>query len=144
MSDFQITITGTRELIARFGAAGNFSGRAVIGTNVKYAEMVSKGTPPHTITARGGGLFWPGAAHPVKVVHHPGTKPNPYVEDALTAVGTAIVGVLEARIVQLVESGGGDFRAALLAGGLLGQAEIQRATPVKSGNLRRSWHTEVM
>lgn len=144
MADFTITITGTRELLARFNAAGSFSGRAVIGTNLQYAEMVSTGTRPHTISAAPGrALYWPGAAHPVRSVNHPGTRPNPYVDNALAGVGAAIVRVLEARIVQML-AGGGDFRGALLAGALLGQAEIQRAAPVKTGTLRRSWHTEVL
>lgn len=145
MSDFSITINGGKEIIARLSGAGNFSGRAVIGTNLNYAEYVSKGTGPHTITAAPGrALFWKGAAHPVRSVRHPGTKANPYVENALVGVGAAIVSVLEARIVQIIEGGGGNIKGALLAGALLGQAEVQRGAPVKTGTLRRSWHTEVM
>lgn len=145
MSDFSITITGGRELIAKLHGAGEFSGRAVIGTNLDYARMVSEGTRPHRIAAAPGkALSWPGAAHPVRAVNHPGTRPNPYVEEALAGVGAAIVKVLEARIVQLIEGGGGSFKAALLAGALLGQAEVQRGAPVKTGTLRRSWHTEAM
>lgn len=145
MADFSITITGGAELRALLQAAGPFNGRAVIGTNLNYARYVSEGTRPHRIAAAPGrALYWKGAAHPVRAVNHPGTRANPYVENALTGVGAAIVGVLVARIVQILEGGGGSFKAALLAGALLGQAEVQRGAPVKTGTLRRSWHTEVM
>lgn len=46
-------------------------------TNVKYAAIHHLGgqTGPHTIIPRTKkALFWPGAAHPVKSVQHPGSK----------------------------------------------------------------------
>lgn len=142
---YTVTITGSRELRINLNGTGQLTARAGIGTNLNYARMVSEGTRPHRIVPRTAkALFWPGAAHPVRSVNHPGTRPNPYVEDALPAVGAAIVNVLEARLGQIIESGNGTFKAAFLAGVLLGQAEIQRAAPVKSGDLRRSWHSEVM
>lgn len=53
---------------------------ARVTPTVEYAIYVHEGTRPHIITARpGGGLFWPGAAHPMKSVHHPGTKPNRFM-----------------------------------------------------------------
>jgi len=46
-----------------------------------YAPFVEFGTKPHTITARNAkALFWPGAEHPVRSVHHPGTKANQFME----------------------------------------------------------------
>lgn len=57
---------------------------ARIGSNVSYALYVEEGTSPHIIRAKNGGaLFWPGAAHPVAVVHHPGTRAEPYLKPAL-------------------------------------------------------------
>ena len=54
-----------------------------ITNGVEYAMAVWKGTAPHTIVPRNAkALFWPGADHPVMRVNHPGTKPNPFVEDA--------------------------------------------------------------
>lgn len=45
-----------------------------------YGPLVVGGTRPHVIMPRSKqALFWPGAAHPVRVVHHPGTKPNDFV-----------------------------------------------------------------
>jgi phage gpG-like protein len=46
-------------------------------TNVKYAAIQQLGgqTGPHTIVPRTKkALFWPGAAHPVKSVQHPGSR----------------------------------------------------------------------
>lgn len=40
----------------------------------EQAAIVEYGTRPHTITAGPGKvLWWPGAPHPVKTVHHPGS-----------------------------------------------------------------------
>src|ERR1700694_120011 len=44
-----------------------------------YAPYVEFGTAPHTIYPKEKkALFWPGAAHPVSKVNHPGTKPNQF------------------------------------------------------------------
>jgi hypothetical protein len=46
-----------------------------------YSPYVEFGTKPHTILPKDKkALWWPGAAHPVKSVNHPGTKPNPFME----------------------------------------------------------------
>jgi hypothetical protein len=46
-----------------------------------YAPYVEFGTAPHTILPKDKkALFWPGAAHPVRSVNHPGTKPNQFME----------------------------------------------------------------
>lgn len=43
--------------------------------SVNYALVVEEGSPPHLIRPKNAkALFWPGASHPVMVVHHPGTK----------------------------------------------------------------------
>jgi len=45
-----------------------------------YAKYVEFGTAPHIIEQHNKGwLFWEGADHPVRVVHHPGTKPNDFM-----------------------------------------------------------------
>ncbi len=49
-----------------------------------YATDVETGTMPHFILPnRKKALYWPGAAHPVAYVNHPGTKPQPYLRPAL-------------------------------------------------------------
>ena len=48
--------------------------------NMSYAPFVEFGTKPHTIVpVKAKALFWPGAAHPVKKVNHPGTKANDFM-----------------------------------------------------------------
>jgi len=54
--------------------AGN--GFVAVGTNVPYAAIHQAGgrTSPRTIVPRKGkALYWPGAAHPVRAVRHPGS-----------------------------------------------------------------------
>jgi hypothetical protein len=48
--------------------------------SVKYARWVEEGTAPHLIFPRKAqALYWKGAAHPVRMVNHPGTKARPYL-----------------------------------------------------------------
>ncbi len=48
--------------------------------NIKYAIYIETGTDPYEIRpVKAKALFWPGAAHPVKVVHHPGIKAQPFL-----------------------------------------------------------------
>lgn len=51
-----------------------------------YAIFVHEGTGPHVIEPKvASALSWPGAAHPVKVVHHPGTRADPFMSNPLIA-----------------------------------------------------------
>ncbi len=53
---------------------------AEIGTEMQYAPYVEFGTKPHEIKPKTKrALFWPGAAHPVASVQHPGTKAQPFL-----------------------------------------------------------------
>jgi len=56
-------------------------GEAVrIGTDVPYAAAHQFGTPARVIRPRNGkALAWPGAAHPVKQVNHPGLPARPFL-----------------------------------------------------------------
>lgn len=46
-----------------------------------YAPHVEFGTKPHVILPKNKlALYWPGAAHPVRKVNHPGSKPNRFME----------------------------------------------------------------
>lgn len=57
---------------------------AVIEPHVGYAIYVHDGTKPHIIRPRTKkALYWKGALHPVKLVHHPGTKANPFMQIGL-------------------------------------------------------------
>ena len=50
-----------------------------VETDRPYAPYHQFGTRPYEIVARlKKALFWPGAAHPVKSVHHPGLPARPF------------------------------------------------------------------
>lgn len=52
----------------------------LVGTNVDYAGYFHFGTPPHVIRPKTKkALWWPGAAHPVRHVDHPGQPARPFV-----------------------------------------------------------------
>ncbi|KRV48785.1 hypothetical protein AQ490_23220 [Wenjunlia vitaminophila] len=63
------------------------SGRSVgysVGTNVNYAAAVEYGVAPHVIVpTTKKALYWPGAAHPVAKVNHPGSPGRPFMRPAL-------------------------------------------------------------
>lgn len=49
-----------------------------------YSVPIEMGSPRHDIFPKTKkALFWPGAAHPVGKVDHPGNKPYPYLRPAL-------------------------------------------------------------
>ena len=52
----------------------NEDGSWVVGSNVDYMVFIELDTRPHEIRPKNKkALAWPGAAHPVKKVMHPGT-----------------------------------------------------------------------
>lgn len=54
----------------------------IVGTD--HWMFVEFDTRPHIITPNNKeALYWPGAAHPVKLVHHPGTSAQPFMRPAV-------------------------------------------------------------
>jgi len=52
-----------------------------VESTVSYGILVHEGTGPHIIRpVKKKALYWKGAAHPVKLVHHPGTRANPFMK----------------------------------------------------------------
>lgn len=52
------------------------------------ADILERGTPPHVILPKNKkALSWPGAAHPVGKVNHPGTPAYHFLRNALRAAG---------------------------------------------------------
>lgn len=52
---------------------------AIVAVNEKYGLYLEEGTGPYDIVPKNKkALFWKGAAHPVKRVHHPGLKARPF------------------------------------------------------------------
>ena len=61
-------------------------GEGVVGVAASYAKAVVEGTAPHEIRpANGSVLVFMVAGKKVftPIVHHPGTKPNPFMQNAL-------------------------------------------------------------
>ncbi|OKI04929.1 hypothetical protein A6A06_09545 [Streptomyces sp. CB02923] len=70
-------------IVARQTGGGRRVGYEV-GTNVNYAAAVEYGTAPHVIVPKNKkALAWPGAAHPVTKVNHPGTAARPFLRPAV-------------------------------------------------------------
>jgi hypothetical protein len=63
--------------------SSRFVSRVVVGTD--HWRFVEFPTSAHEIRPKdpNGALFWPGAPHPVQVVHHPGTHEQPFMRPAL-------------------------------------------------------------
>lgn len=67
-----------------------------------YAPYVEWGTRPHDIyPVNKKALFWAGAAHPVKVVHHPGSKANPFMERIVEASQSEINATFGTALAQI-------------------------------------------
>jgi len=79
------------------------SDEAVIKSPAEYAEWVNDGTQPYTITPTSKkALYWEGADHPVKVVHHPGIKGRHFVEDSLADVNGRLDGYFLKAISEVM------------------------------------------
>jgi len=130
-------LTGLQVGIASIG-----NSMAVVGTDINYAPMVVYGSRPHIIRPKDKqALYWRGAQHPVALVHHPGTKPNPFMQDGLLVSVPDVTQALAAGISATIAGTPGVMPRALMAAGLVVQANIQRRAPVKTGTLRRSFAT---
>jgi hypothetical protein len=117
-----------------------------ITSDSPYIGFVTEGTRPHLILPRGArALHWPGAAHPVAMVHHPGTAPNPFIEDAYAARASELaeraVGILE-QGVNDANPRAGEQAAQLAANVLLG--ELRARAPRRTGALAASLRTQFM
>ena len=74
--------TGFLESKLRIRRTGHL--QYTVSNDTKYDPYVQLGTKPRVIVPRKKkALYWPGAAHPVKMVNHPGTKANPYMARGL-------------------------------------------------------------
>lgn len=60
--------------------------KAEVTAQEKYAIILEDGSGPFTIKPKTKkALFWPGAAHPVKMVRHPGIKAKPFFKPGYEA-----------------------------------------------------------
>ena len=67
---------------------------AHIKSPAEYAIYQDQGTRPYTIESRwwNGYLYWEGAPHPVKTVHHPGIKGKHFVEQSFNQLQPLVPG----------------------------------------------------
>lgn len=76
---------------------------ATVGPHTDYAIFVEFGTRPHVILpVNKKALYWKGARHPVKSVHHPGTQPHPFLRPALEEQWQPFVDSITAAIKRLM------------------------------------------
>ncbi len=55
-----------------------------VGSDLETALWLELGTRPHVIRPKDKqALSWPGGEHPVKEVHHPGTKAQPFIRPSV-------------------------------------------------------------
>lgn len=48
---------------------------------MEYGGILEEGSPPHIIRPKEKkALFWQGASHPVRAVHHPGSRPHAIIK----------------------------------------------------------------
>lgn len=67
------------------------------GESSTYAIAVHEGIAPRTITPTNKqALYWPGAAHPVKSVNHPGFAGRKYIERPLLAARPQLLAFIQA------------------------------------------------
>ncbi len=70
-----------------------------------YAPYVEFGTKPHVILPKEKkALYWPGAAHPVRSVNHPGTKPNPFLERIISTAQPDIDAMFGTALSQITQA----------------------------------------
>jgi hypothetical protein len=73
----------TGALRGSYGVVKPSEGVRHVGSSLEYADFVEFGTDPHEILPKNAkALWWPGAAHPVRRVQHPGTRAQPTLRPA--------------------------------------------------------------
>ena len=98
--------TGTLEGGIRVVELAVKRGSRVVGewgvVDVDYALAIEIGQKAHNIVPRRRqALFWPGAAHPVKRVRHPGTKGRPYLRPAADEIYPSLAGNIAIGYAQV-------------------------------------------
>jgi hypothetical protein len=78
-------------LLKQWAVTSQTDNEIIIQSPAEYAVYQNYGTNPYIIQPKNRkALFWPGAEHPVKMVHHPGIKGKHFVEDSIEATQTRI------------------------------------------------------
>lgn len=151
MIEVSVTLENGPEVMVRLQNLANAArvfgdSRAEVGTQDPVGLYVTGGTRAHVIAPRDKkALFWPGARHPVREVHHPGTKPNPFMQRALDKVGPEIDQIIVDQLEVTASGGGGNYTAIMASAGKALLKAVQDEAPVgpdtptrKAGSLRQS------
>jgi hypothetical protein len=144
---FLLAVTGLDELLGiltnlQTGAARASAISVSVGTDAPVAAYVTYGTRPHTITARNArALHWTSAGGEffARSVQHPGTKANPFMEEALVASEGAVRTLVDDAFTEIAIGGSPTLAVAAIeeAGALVAKAAKAKA-PVRTGSLRDS------
>ncbi len=79
-------------------------GMGIIRSYAKYGIFVHEGTAAHVITpVNKKALYWKGARHPVRVVHHPGTKGKPFMTLGVQAAEQPVNRVFQQTVNGLLK-----------------------------------------
>jgi len=70
-----------------------------------YAIYVHDGTEPYIIRPKNKkALYWKGALHPVKLVHHPGITANPFVERTFGQIKSPIERIFQKTVSRIISN----------------------------------------
>jgi len=87
-----------------FAPSSSYEAFARFTSDADYTPFVIHGTAPHFIRpVNAKALYWPGSAHPVAFVRHPGTRPDDFVERAMREVERAAERLLEVTGQDIVD-----------------------------------------
>lgn len=151
MNEITITLQNGSEVAARLQDLANAArvfgnSRAEVGTEDPVGRYVVEGTRAHVIAPRDKkALFWAGARHPVREVHHPGTKANPFMQKAADKAGVEIDRMIVDRLEVTSSGGGGNYTQIMESAGKMLLKAVQDAAPIgpdtptrRGGSLRQS------
>lgn len=151
MLEVSVTLQNGIEVLARLDSMANAarafgSSRVEVGTQDPVGLFVEQGTRAHIIAPRDKkALFWEGARHPVREVHHPGTAANPFMQRAMDKAGPEIERVVVDQLDVTGSGGGGNYTQIMASAGKALLAAVQNEAPVgpdtetrKGGSLRQS------
>jgi hypothetical protein len=80
-------------------------GEGIVGVAASYAKFVVEGTAPHEIRAPDSGVLSfmvAGKRIFTPIVHHPGTKPNPFMQKAVDEARSKVDGTFAELWLELV------------------------------------------
>lgn len=88
--------------------AKSFGLGGIVGPNLEvtpYARWVNNGSSAYVIRPKTKkALYWDGAEHPYKLVHHPGIKANPFVERTFEEMQKPVKLVFDKSVKKIIKN----------------------------------------